>query len=264
VEYTIKPDTRWDNKKYLNIWVVKFGGGMSTLLGYATPPGSPAAYDGVVVNTTNFGSTGNVTAPYNKGRTATHEIGHFLNLRHTWGDATCGNDLVSDTPPAEEANYNCPSFPRRAFNTCGAGANGEMYMNYMDYTNDACMKMFTTGQKNRMRATLATGGSRSTLTSSDGCAWPVGINEATVNTEFRLFPNPSLGHFYVSQSSSFGQDDDIQIYNALGQNVTAFTRVTDETPMRKHVEASSLPAGTYLIRISSKGTSVLQTIHILH
>jgi Pregnancy-associated plasma protein-A len=138
----------------LNIWVCNIGGG---ILGYAQFPGGNVNTDGVVIGPNYFGNTGYVSAPYNKGRTATHEIGHWLNLRHIWGDASCGNDQVGDTPTQQTANYGCPTFPHV---TCGNGPNGDQFMNYMDYTDDACMYMFTGGQKDRSRALFAAGGVR--------------------------------------------------------------------------------------------------------
>jgi Pregnancy-associated plasma protein-A len=138
----------------LNIWVCNLGGG---ILGYAQFPGDAAATDGVVITTRAFGTTGYLVAPYNKGRTATHEIGHWLNLSHIWGDANCGSDLVADTPTQQTSNGGCPAYPRK---TCGNTTSGDMFMNYMDYTDDACMYMFSNGQKDRTRALFATGGSR--------------------------------------------------------------------------------------------------------
>ena len=116
----------WDQDKYLNIWVCDLSGG---ILGYATPPSSfNNPYDGVVIGYRYFGNTGTVQAPYNKGRTCTHEVGHWLNLDHTWGSGTCGNDNVNDTPLQEEANYSCPAFPHNA-NSCGtSNSNGDMFM----------------------------------------------------------------------------------------------------------------------------------------
>lgn len=141
----------------LNLWCCNLSGG---ILGYAQFPGGSSTTDGVVIDNNAFGSTGTVTAPYNKGRTATHEVGHWMNLRHIWGDATCGSDLVNDTPTHNTANYGCPSYPH--YSTC-TGAPIEMTMNYMDYTDDACMYMFTAGQKARMLAIFATGGARNTF-----------------------------------------------------------------------------------------------------
>src|SRR3954454_7938423 len=147
----------WPTDRYLNLWVCNLGQG---LLGYAQFPGGPAATDGVVILYTAFGTRGAVAAPFDKGRTATHEIGHFFNLRHIWGDRNdcSGNDFVADTPPAQAANTGKPKFPHI---TCNNGPNGDMFMNYMDYTDDDAMFMFTVGQVARMNATL--GGPRKTL-----------------------------------------------------------------------------------------------------
>jgi Pregnancy-associated plasma protein-A len=138
----------------LNIWVCSLGEG---LLGYAQFPGGNAVTDGVVCLNTAFGSTGIAAAPYNKGRTLTHEVGHWLNLRHIWGDELCGNDFVKDTPKHDEPNFGCP--PPNHRSKC-EGSPIEMTMNYMDYTEDACMYLFTEGQKARLQATLTACGSR--------------------------------------------------------------------------------------------------------
>ena len=141
----------------LNMWCCNLGGG---ILGYAQFPGGSSSTDGVVIDDNAFGSTGTVTAPYHKGRTATHEVGHWLNLRHIWGDATCGNDFIGDTPLHNGANYGCPVYPKKS--TC-TGTPVMMTMNYMDYTDDACMYMFTAGQKTRMQAVFASGGPRASF-----------------------------------------------------------------------------------------------------
>jgi len=141
----------WPTNRYLNLWVCSLG---DNLLGYAQFPGGPAATDGVVILNTAFGTRGTAAAPFNKGRTATHEIGHFLSLRHIWGDRNdcTGNDFVTDTPGAERANTGKPKFPHI---TCNNGPNGDMFMNYMDYVDDEAMFMFTVGQVARMNAALA-------------------------------------------------------------------------------------------------------------
>jgi Pregnancy-associated plasma protein-A len=140
----------------LNMWSCNLSGGT---LGYAQFPGGAAATDGVVMDDNAFGVTV-AGAPYNKGRTATHEVGHWLNLRHIWGDATCGNDQVGDTPLHTGANYGCPAAGVRS--TC-SGTPVMMTMNYMDYTDDFCMYMFTAGQKTRMNATFVAGGPRNSF-----------------------------------------------------------------------------------------------------
>jgi flagellar basal body rod protein FlgC len=145
----------------LNIWVVnKMVSQGRTILGYAQFPGGPAATDGIVLGYNFTGRVGTLSAPFNKGRTGTHEVGHWMNLRHIWGDATCGNDQVEDTPAHNTANYGCPSATHRS--TC-AGTPLEMTMNYMDYTDDACMYMFSAGQKIRMESIFAPGAIRASF-----------------------------------------------------------------------------------------------------
>ena len=141
----------WPADKYLNIWVCNLGGG---LLGYAQFPGGPARTDGVVILHTAFGTDGTAQPPFDRGRTATHEVGHWLNLRHIWGDTLdcSGGDRCPDTANAAGPNTGEPKFPHV---TCANGPNGDMFMNYMDYVDDAAMVMFTAGQVARMNATLA-------------------------------------------------------------------------------------------------------------
>ena len=155
----VSPDTK------MNFWICDLG---SSLLGYAQFPGGPAATDGIVGHYRYTGTIGTATAPYNLGRTATHEVGHYLNLRHIWGDGGCGvDDFVSDTPVQGQSHGGCPAFPDT--NTCdeGAGDEPDMHMNYMDYVYDQCMYMFTTGQKDRMRAIFETGGPRAAMAGND-------------------------------------------------------------------------------------------------
>jgi hypothetical protein len=142
----------FEPKAHLNLWVCALSGG---LLGYAQFPGGPVATDGVVINYRAFGTSGTAQPPFNKGRTATHEVGHYLNLRHIWGDTPdcSGSDMVADTPNCAGPNYGTPAFP---VVTCNNGPNGDMFMNYMDYVDDAVMVMFTTQQVLRMRTALET------------------------------------------------------------------------------------------------------------
>ncbi|PWT79397.1 MAG: zinc metalloprotease [Blastocatellia bacterium] len=137
-------------KTHLNLWVCALTGG---LLGYAQFPGGPSATDGVVINYLAFGTIGTAQTPFNKGRTATHEIGHYFNLHHIWADTPdcSGSDLVADTPNCAGPNFGTPTFPHV---TCNNGPNGDMFVNYMDYTDDAGMFMFTTQQVLRMRTAL--------------------------------------------------------------------------------------------------------------
>ncbi len=151
----------WPSDQYLNIWVCNLGGG---LLGYAQFPGGPAATDGVVIGYPYFGYNSPGGFPYNLGRTTTHEVGHWLNLYHIWGDdggACTGTDLVADTPNQGNNYWGCPPFPQ---SSCGSE---DMFQNYMDYTDDDCMNIFTEGQTVRMQAAINF--YRSELFESSGC-----------------------------------------------------------------------------------------------
>ena len=150
----------WPTASYLNFWVCNLG---SSLLGYAQFPGGPASTDGVVCNYPNVGLSGSGGGIYNLGRTATHEVGHWLNLYHIWGDGGCSvDDDVADTPESDGANYDC----NLGHVSCGTE---DMVQNYMDYSSDACMNVFTQGQADRMAALLASTGARGSLRNSTGC-----------------------------------------------------------------------------------------------
>ncbi len=120
-------DDAWDNKKYLNIWVCNI---QNNVLGYASNPGSQADKDGVVIQFDAFGNTGTLRPGFNKGRTATHEIAHWMGLKHIWGDNSCGDDGIGDTPQQSGYNNSCPSIPHMS--NCSPDANGDMFMNFMD------------------------------------------------------------------------------------------------------------------------------------
>ena len=194
IEDNLKPNTIWDPTKYLNLWVVNFGGDLRGVLGYAQfPVGSTlngldetglANTDGVIIGYQFFGNLDyndgsfNLDATYGYGRTATHEIGHWLGLRHIWGDDTCGEDYVADTPVHEDANYGCFSHPKS--NTCGTA--DEMFENYMDYTDDTCMNIFTQNQLDRFNTVLSNSVRRRELLTSDALT-PVTLlaNDAEVS-----------------------------------------------------------------------------------
>ena len=150
----------WPTEDYMNFWVCNLGGG---LLGYAQFPGGNPATDGIVCGYQFVGIDGPGAGAYNLGRTATHEVGHWLNLRHIWGDGGCGaDDFVADTPESDGANFGC-GIGHISCNT------EDMVQNYMDYSDDGCMNVFSQGQGDRMQALLAPGGTRASLLSSNGC-----------------------------------------------------------------------------------------------
>ncbi len=216
----------WNTSDYMNIWVCNISGG---ILGYAQFPNTGNSNeDGIVVDYAYFGDI-SATYPYEKGRTATHEVGHYLNLHHIWGDATCGNDYCNDTPTQETSNYGCPSFPSTS-NCSGNGSNGDMFMNYMDYTYDACMYMFSNDQKTRMRATL--NGSRSSLQSSIGCV-PVNV-PITVSS---IVTNPLCNG-----------DNSGSIDITVGGGLAPFTYFWSFGMTTQDV--SNLPSGSYYVTIT--------------
>jgi len=147
----------WNNQRYLNIWV-----GMIGDMGYSYFPGGDPAVDGVVITYDAFGISQSNSYNYNRGRTAVHEIGHWFNLEHIWGDEENGggcfdSDYVDDTPNQNDADYDCPVHPLYSCETVN------MFMNYMDYVNDDCMIMFSNGQSARMHDAIS--GSRTLLPS---------------------------------------------------------------------------------------------------
>jgi hypothetical protein len=197
-------EDNWDPHRYLNIWVVQLAPEFGTL-GWATFPDdleeSPEM-DGVVVRNNAFGYLGNAESPNDMGRTATHEVGHWLFLRHIWGDEDCGDDFVEDTPPAFEPNYGCPEFPHNPFSECGSDDYGEMYMNFMDYVDDNCMNMFTTGQTERMYAALEL--HRYEILESTGCEPGItaDITNLAHDAGFGVYPNPTEGRLFISTPKS--------------------------------------------------------------
>ncbi len=228
----------WNRDKYLNIWVCDLGGG---LLGYAQFPGGSANTDGVVCDFAYFGRL-NSTYPYNEGRTATHEVGHWLNLRHIWGDATCGNDQVSDTPVHNTSNGGCPTYPHAS--TC-SGRPTEMTMNYMDYTYDGCMNIYTQGQKSRMQALFGSGGARVALLTSDGCQPPNGGGCGTpsgLNATNITQTSATLNWGVVSGATSYNVD-----FRQTGGNWTTTSGITGNS-----ANATGLTANTgYEFRVQA-------------
>ena len=167
----------WDASRYLNIWVCNLSSGT---LGYASFPSSNLSVDGVVIDYRYFGTI-NTRSPFNLGRTTTHEVGHWLGLFHIWGDSRCGDDHVADTPLHHGANFGCPAVP--SYNTACGNNTVEMTMNFMDYTNDACMSMFTNGQKVRMRSLFVPGGARYGFVESNLCGSEVTPSVCLVPTD---------------------------------------------------------------------------------
>lgn len=246
-------DDAWDSKRYLNIWVCNMAG---RTLGYSSIPGGPSNVDGVVIGYDVFGTGGNVRSPFNKGRTATHEIGHWLGLKHVWGDAICGTDEVDDTPTQQYYNYGCPGFPH--ITNCSPDGNGDMFMNFMDFTDDACMNLFTTGQKMRMRALFAKNNLRNSFlltfacdsTLVQGSVLPgtdtVATTPAKESFVVKVYPNPAQAMITVEckrQSNTVSKT--VTIFNVLGNKLFSASLNAEKTI----INIAHFSKGVYMLRI---------------
>jgi hypothetical protein len=239
----------WAPTKYLNIWV----GDMSAdYLGWAYLPDSAgAAYDGLAIGYKQFGTTGTAVYPYNLGRTATHEIGHYFGLEHPWGEAdystsnpnrnNCGttgwDDFCADTPAIFYPHFDKPS--NINIYTCVSSNNGAMFMNYMDYVYDRQMAMFSNNQKTIAQNTMA--GPRASLLNSNACAI-LGVNSVEKINAINVFPNPVLN--YISVASPLVKIKEIEIFANDGKLVKK-SSVRNETDK---IDVKNLPVGTYYVR----------------
>lgn len=241
----------WPTNQYLNLWVGELFPG---LLGYAQFPGDPKVNaDGVAVTTTAFGTVGNVDPISSGGRTTTHEVGHWMGLYHIWGDenACTGSDSIVDTPNMGAASQQgCNVLA----NTCsnedpfwGAFDPTDMVYNYMDYSSDTCMGMFTKGQKMRMHGFLNTDPRRNALFSSNGCG-VAGIQEEMTN-QLTLMPNPAKSEVKVLMN---GTAESLELRNLSGQQVKLIQNPTNT----EWIQIDDLPAGVYFVHVLREGRVV--------
>jgi hypothetical protein len=239
-------DDAWDTGSYLNIWVCN----LDRFAGYSSFPGGPAEKDGIVLDIEAFAGS-----PMSK--TIVHETGHWLGLKHIWGDTLCGDDLVDDTP--RQASYT-PGCPKTVRITCGNGPNGDMYMNYMDFTSDECTNLFTLGQKNRMRGWFAPGGPRAALLVSKGLQPPL-FQDAPLEEpdpkwlHARLYPNPATTVINLDLSYDVRWIGAmIHLTNVLGQPVMRM----QVTAKQFQFNISSLKPGVYFLAAQKADGEVMK------
>ena len=219
----------WDTETHLNIWVCNLSG---NTLGFATMPGDVSdELDGVVIDYLYFGIDISFTSPYNLGRTATHEIGHYFNLEHTFYAGCSDWDECDDTPPTSSPTYGCPSYPQTSCMT------NTMTMNFMDYTDDQCMAMFTQCQAQRMRNCLLN--NRSGLINNYTCTTSV---EESYLSSISFYPNPASNFLYIKESHVF-----VEIFDVTGRKITEL-----KANQRGQVNISKLNCGTYFLKLQNK------------
>lgn len=247
-------EASWDASSYLNIWICNT---VSGLLGYSSPVGAAADKDGIVIRFNAFGTRGNVTAPFHLGRTAVHEVGHWLNLKHLWGDGECGSDEVDDTPAQRTYNRGIPSFPFVSTACSSSTADGVMFMNFMDFTDDAGMMMFTNGQVSRMRNLFQTGGLRNSILSSKalGKPWvtnPVetvsNISADVIAMQVKLYPNPASSFIMLELTNPISIEKGYNIYAADGRKVAQGAINVENN----RINIQSLNAGIYFVKVGER------------
>ena len=269
VESILKPSTIWDPTKYFNIWVCEFGGDLDGVLGYAQFPQSSglaglqgpytANTDGVVIHWAAFGSSDYVGGSYfpdiDKGRTATHEIGHFFGLRHIWGDnSSCTvnatdsfNDYCLDTPAQSTLHYDCAAI----YDTCPSNPGNDMTENYMDYSNDTCMNTFTQNQKTRILTVLQNSPRRASLTTSTVCGTPLAVSESALSKdEINIYPNPVKDYLNIYSKKGI-KITRYSIFNAVGQEVLK-KEVKSEADLK--IGKENLGTGFFMITVYTENS----------
>jgi hypothetical protein len=269
----------WDNKKYLNVWVVKLS--TANVLGYGYSPTYANLLNkpdetGIVVTYEAWGRRksaldGSYINGAHLGRTLVHEMGHFFNLWHVWGNVPVGSgscnkndpdplkydDGVSDTPPQKDANQICPGL-NTVIPNCTNTPGGEMFMNFMDYPGDECVLMFSKGQISRMKAEIAGGGPSYNLTTHpELLAWPTGIASVEKDNQFIIAPNPSTGTFTISFQNVQNLKN-ITIINMMGQAIRNIN--TTATVNSYNFDMSGMSKGIYTVQCNFEEGTVVRKI----
>lgn len=251
---------QWDPYRYFNIWVCNLDPNQG-LCGYAEMPSLNLKHTfGVVIHYQYFGKTG-ASYPYNDGGTTTHEVGHCLNLYHIWGDdgGSCqGTDYCDDTPAQSNFNYTCHTGVFT--DSCSPVSPGIMYMNFMDYTDDACYANFTPCQKNRMQALFASGALLDSLAVSDACM--VGIADFNTISGLNIYPNPAQSDIFINFGLEKKDDVVITITNIIGE-VIAKSDMQNVSSVNISFDISANSPGIYFIKIQSGKHTITEKICLL-
>ncbi|HFA48568.1 MAG TPA: T9SS type A sorting domain-containing protein [Bacteroidetes bacterium] len=250
----------WDISRYVNIWVCDIGD--DGTLGFATPPGTadPAESDGLVIGHQFFGTTGTAanSSPNHLGRTTTHEMGHYFNLEHLWGpgDGGCNeDDFVDDTPLQFTESNGCPTFPLT--DQCTASGDGILYVNYMDYTDDDCMTIFTEGQKARMLAAL--NGPRSSLLDSPACTPATAVTEQG-RPSFEISPNPASGELNIVLKNNKLRLVALELLNGNGKVVR---RQAADQATKTTMPLDQVPAGFYFLKLIGQSGTLTKKVCVV-
>lgn len=240
----------WDVENYFNIWVCNLNGG---ILGYGEFPATAHTNTyGVVIQFDSFGRVGNVSWPFDEGRTLTHEIGHCFRLFHIWGDdnGLCsGTDNIADTPNQTEETYGCYTFPR--LDNCTSTGNGIMFMNYMDYSDDDCLNMFTSNQATRMFVSL--NGYYPSLTTSVACDDIIKSVESINDLQFSIYPNPTDGILNIDMYTSKNTNESmkVRVTDAIGK-ILAEQEIGQPNGRVHQIDLTKLESGSYFVTVYSQ------------
>lgn len=251
---------------YLNVWIADLAEGIS---GYAQFPKGNIATDGIVIDHNFFGTTGTAQAPYNEGKTLTHLIGNYLGLFDLWGEGGCKDDFIFDTPIHNAPNYGCPDY--RHMSLCNGGEQAEMYMNFMDNTDDACQFLFTHGQIQRMQAVLSLNQIRGQLGKGNSTCSnfivtgnteqrSIDISEVENQNILQLFPNPATNELNLFVQSDQDLSAQLNIFDATGKTILERTINTNNN---HSIDCSDYGNGVFTVQIALEQEIISQRFVIL-